>query len=238
MEASRVGAASPVCAILLDSPLPPLIGCLAVGRIWAAPCLQRFLTCLPAPSGWFTSPARAPARFQILIGGEEPGQTRRRTRLLETLRRPPPAHPAGSPERHQPQQKALGPDDHHDAKRRGALSQIRPARPANLFHSRRNPDRERRGRLPRLPPEDLFSLTHERVDLLDGVCAHRVAAGAAVDLGGAARARRRRPGLLAGRATSPGRAAQLDNGFRPRNFRAGNSPSVRPASAANPRSSP
>ncbi len=238
MEASRVGAASPVCAIFLDSPLPPLIGCLAVGRIWAAPCLQRLLTSFPAPSGWFASPTRPPARFQVPIGGEEPGQTRRRTRLLETLRRPSPAHPTGIPERHQSQQKALDPDDHHDAKRRGALSQTRPARPADLFHARRNPDRERRGRLPRLRPEDLFSLTHERADLLDGVRAHRVAAGAAVDLGGAARARRRRPGLLAGRAASPDRAAQLDIGFRPRKICARNSPSVRPASAANPRSSP
>ena len=44
-----------------------------------------------------------------------------RTGLFQTLRRPPPFHPAGNPQRHQPRQKAPGRGHHHHAEGRRAL---------------------------------------------------------------------------------------------------------------------
>ena len=48
--------------------------------------------------------------------------------------------------------------DHHDAKGRGAFSENRPARPADLFHARGNQDPEGREGLPGLRAADLFPL--------------------------------------------------------------------------------
>ena len=45
-----------------------------------------------------------------------------RTGLFQALRRPPPLHPAGNPQRHQSQQEAPGRGHHHHAKGRRALS--------------------------------------------------------------------------------------------------------------------
>ena len=78
----------------------------------------------------------------------------------QKVRRPPPVHPAGNPQRDQPQQETPGRGHHHDPKRCGALSQAGPARFADLLHAGRNQDPERGQRLPGLRSQNLFSLNH------------------------------------------------------------------------------
>ena len=77
----------------------------------------------------------------------KPGQAVPRTGLFQTLRRPSSLHPAGNPQRHQPQQKTPGRRHRHHAKGRRPLSQTGPPRPAHLFHARGNQNPQRRGGL-------------------------------------------------------------------------------------------
>ena len=102
----------------------------------------------------------------------------------QTVRRSPPLHPAGSPQRHQPQQETPGRNHRHDPKRRGPVPQTGPPRLAHLFHARRNQDPQRRRRLPGLRPQNLLPLSYGTGCSIFGAGVGGAAAGAAVHLGG------------------------------------------------------
>ena len=66
----------------------------------------------------------------------KPGAAGRGAGLFQALRRPPPVHPAGSPQRHQPQQEAPGRGHHHHPEGRRALSRRLDRRDLPIYFMR------------------------------------------------------------------------------------------------------
>ena len=135
--------------------------------------------------------------------------------LFQALRRPPPLYAAGSFERHQPRQKSARPNAIITTQKDAVRFPKIDRRDLPIYFMRVEIKiLSGAERLSRLRPQNLFPLNHGNTPL--SFCTRRdsAVAIAPVDCRRAARTRRRRAGLPAGRATSARGVAKFDHVFR------------------------